>query len=334
MRSTRLPRLEFSSMRALRLENGELRFDDRAPDPVAPPGESLIRVTRAGICETDLQLVRGYMGFHGILGHEFVGIAESGPYAGNRVVGEINCGCGTCEWCEAGRERHCPNRTVLGILRRDGAFADFVTLPHENLHLVPDAVPDDIAVFVEPLAAAYRVVEQLPIGAGVSAIVLGDGRLGNLCAQVLAQTGAAVLAVGKHDEKLSLLRDCQIDTARLEDMIADLDAGRWKRADVVVEATGSPTGLPLALRLVRPRGTVVLKTTVAGEQTFALAPIVIDEVNIIGSRCGPFEPAIRALAEERTNVRPLISAVRPFEEVVEAFDEATQPGVLKVQLVM
>lgn len=321
-------------MRALRLEHGELRLDVRASDPVAPPGESLIRVTRAGICETDLQLVRGYMGYRGVLGHEFVGVAETGPYVGKRVVGEINCGCGTCDWCEAGQQRHCPHRTVLGILGRDGAFADLVTLPHENLHLVPDSVPDEVAVFVEPLAAAYRIIEQLPIGAGVNVIVLGDGRLGHLCAQVLSQTAARVLAIGKHDEKLALLREKGLETAQLSDVAAELDADRFPRADVVVEATGSPSGLPLALRLVRPRGTIVLKTTVAGDQTLALAPIVIDEVNLLGSRCGPFEPAIRALAEERIDVRPLISYVRRFDEAIDAFHQAAQPGVLKVQLVM
>ena len=319
-------------MRALRLENGELRFDTDAPDPEASPGESLVRVTRAGICETDLQLVRGYMGFRGVLGHEFVGVAETGPFAGKRVVGEINCGCGTCERCQEGWQRHCPHRTVLGILGRDGAFADFATLPHENLKLVPHSVPDEVAVFVEPLAAAYRILEQLHIDASVHAIVLGDGRLGNLCAQVLAQTGAKVFVVGKHDEKLALLREQHVETRLLADVIAELDA--LPRVDIVVEATGSPTGLPLALRLVRPRGTIVLKTTVAGEQTLALAPIVIDEVNIIGSRCGSFEPAIRALSEGRIDVRPLISAVRPFDEALAAFEEAARPGVLKVQLVM
>ena len=317
-------------MHALLLRDGRIRLERSFPEPEAVPGEALVRVCRAGICETDLQLVRGYMAFEGVLGHEFVGVAQNGPLAGERVVGEINCGCGACDLCRSGGQNHCPNRTVLGIVGRNGAFAEFLSLPLANLHRVPDNVPDELAVFVEPLAAAYRIPEQIPIEPGLKVVVLGDGRLGNLCAQVLAECGAQVLVVGKHEAKLRLLSDLAIATARLEGVEAD--CGRRPPCDLVVDATGSETGLPLALRLVRPRGTVVLKTTVANRQTLALAPIVIDETTVLGSRCGPFEPALAALSEGRIDVRPLISSVRSLDEGVEAFAEAATAGVLKVQL--
>lgn len=320
-------------MRALLLRDGNLHLTADHPPPPAVPGEVGVRVLRAGVCETDLQLVRGYMGFNGVLGHEFVGVAESGPLASERVVGEINCGCGTCDRCRAGLPNHCPRRTVLGILGRDGAFAERLTLPAENLHRVPDNVPDDLAVFAEPLAAAFRISQQVPVGPGLRAVVLGDGRLGNLCAQVLADAGASVLTVGKHDAKLQLLSDRGIATARLEEVTADREAGRFRRVDLVVEATGSDAGLPLALRLVKPLGTVVLKTTVAGSQTLALAGIVIDEVRVIGSRCGPFADALTALAEKRIDVRPLLAATYPLSEGLAAIAAAGQPGVMKVQIV-
>lgn len=319
-------------MRALRLCDGQVKFDSAYREPVPVDAESLVRVARAGICETDLQLVKGYMGFSGVLGHEFVGIAETGPMAGERVVGEINCGCGQCRFCDAGMGNHCPSRSVLGILGRDGAFADWISLPHKNLHRVPDSVPDELAVFAEPLAAAYRIPEQLPFIAGTKAIVLGDGRLGNLCAQVLAERRLDVLCIGKHAEKLKLLTNCNIATKELAEVEELLARGQAPSAALVVEATGSASGLAMAMRLAEPRGTIVLKTTVAGEQQLAMAPTVIDELTIVGSRCGPFQPALQALAEERIDVRPLISAVRPFEEAIEAFKEAARPGVLKVQL--
>ena len=238
----------------------------------------------AGICETDLQLIRGYMGFHGVLGHEFVGVAQTGPLAGRRVVGEINCSCHRCETCLAGRPTHCPHRSVLGILNHDGAFADFIAVPQQNLHAVPDSMPTDIAVFTEPVAAAFQIPAQLSITRQDRVVVLGDGRLGNLCAQVLARLSDHVLVVGKHPKKLALLRSLGLSTCLLSDVLADHSADR--SADVVVDCTGSPTGLPTALSMVRPRGTIVLKTTVAGDQTMAWAPVVIDEVTIVGSRCG------------------------------------------------
>src|SRR5262245_14373476 len=288
-------------MRAIVLEGDRVVFRADRPEPAPASGETLVRVLRAGVCETDLQLVRGYMGFSGILGHEFVGMAESGPYAGRRVVGEINCSCWTCDTCRAGRPTHCPNRTVIGILNHDGAFADFIAVPQRNLHLVPDSMATDVAVFTEPVAAAFQIPAQLTLNRTDRIVILGDGRLGNLCAQVLARLSDRVLVVGKHVEKLALLDSLGIETALLDDTPLE------RMADVVVDCTGSDTGLPTALALVRPRGTIVLKTTVAGAQTLAWAPIVIDEVSIVGSRCGPFDRALSALSEGRVTVAPLIS---------------------------
>jgi threonine dehydrogenase-like Zn-dependent dehydrogenase len=317
-------------MRAVVLEKNALSNATDYPSPIPRSDEVLVRILRAGVCETDLQLIRGYMGFTGVLGHEFVGIAESGPFKGRRVVGEINCSCWTCPTCFAGRPSHCPNRTVLGILNHDGAFADFIAVPQRNLHVVPDAVPDDVAVFTEPVAAAFQIPAQLAIGDHDRVVVLGDGRLGNLCAQVLARLSSNVTVVGKHQEKLALFNrspeggHCAISTKLLADIEPD------HSADVVVDCTGSPTGLPTALSLVRPRGTIVLKTTVAGEQTMALAPIVIDEVTVVGSRCGPFDRALTALAAGEVSVLPLISARYTLSDGVAAVEHARSRPALKV----
>jgi threonine dehydrogenase-like Zn-dependent dehydrogenase len=314
-------------MRAVRLSPGVVQFVTDAPQPQPPEGEVLVRVLMAGICETDLQLTRGYMGFCGILGHEFVGIAESGQFAGRRVVGEINCPCGACDICAAGLENHCPNRTVLGISGRDGAFADFLSLPERNLHPVPDELPTDVAVFTEPVAAALRLGVQWPHWSDRRVLVLGDGRLGNLCAQVLHGCCADLRVVGKHRWKLDLLEAEGIETV----MLGDVEHER-RLADVVVDCTGSDGGFSIATQLVRPQGTIVLKTTVAGEQTLPMATLVIDEITVIGSRCGPFADAIEALRSGRVNVRPLISATRPIEEARQALDQAHRPEVLKVLL--
>jgi threonine dehydrogenase-like Zn-dependent dehydrogenase len=281
-------------------------------------------VIRAGVCETDLQLIKGYMSFRGVLGHEFVGVAESGPMAGRRVVGEINCACWTCETCRRGFNTHCPNRTVLGILNHDGAFADLIAVPQRNLHLVPDTLSDDVAVFTEPVAAAFQIPVQVPIRPDDRVVVLGDGRLGNLCAQVLARAANRVLVVGKHEEKLALLRSMGIQVATLSDPLDE------RAADIVVDCTGSETGLPTALRLVRPRGTIVLKTTVAGVQTLAWAPFVIDELTLVGSRCGPFDQALAALEREVVNVRPLITDRFDLSRGLEALTRAQTKPVLKV----
>ena len=312
-------------MRALVLDEGvRLRTAQPAPTPAA--GEVLVRVACAGICETDLQLIKGYMGFRGVLGHEFVGVAESGPFTGQRVVGEINCACGACDMCARGLPTHCSKRTVLGILNHDGAFADLISVPQRNLHRVPDSIPNDIAVFTEPVAAACQIPEQLPIGRTDRVVVLGDGRLGILCAQVLAGLSDRVTVVGKHPGKLALVESLGIATTLLSDAPPD------RSADVVVDCTGSETGLPTALRLVRPRGTIVLKTTVAGQQSMAYAPFVIDEVTLVGSRCGPFERALDALERGLIDVRFLVSERFSLSEGVRALERAQEPGVLKVLL--
>ena len=295
----------------------------------------LVRVLRAGVCDTDLQLIRGYMGFRGVLGHEFVGVAQDGPFAGRRVVGEINASCGQCQTCRSGRPTHCPQRSVIGILNHDGAFADYVAVPQRNLHAVPDSIPTDEAVFTEPVAAAFQIPAQLSIRADDRIVVLGDGRLGNLCAQVLAGISRHVLVVGKHPEKLALLQSLGLTTCLLSDI--DVGAGlqvgpRDRFADIVVDCTGSDTGLPTALRIVRARGTVVLKTTVAGTQTLTLAPIVIDEVTIVGSRCGPFPEALAALEARRVSVVPLISGRFDLLKGVEALEHARTHPVLKILL--
>ena len=313
-------------MRAIVLDHNEISVRDDYPLPTLAEDEVLVRVLSAGICETDLQLMRGYMGFRGVLGHEFVGVAESGPFAGQRVVGEINCSCWRCETCQSGRPTHCPNRSVIGILNHDGAFANFVAVPQRNLHVVPDSVPTEIAVFTEPLAAAYQISAQLPLCREDRVVVLGDGRLGNLCAQVLMRLCDRVLVIGKHHEKLAILRNFGLETRLLNDRPID------RLADVVVDCTGSESGLPTALQLVRPRGTIVLKTTVAGSQTMSWAPIVIDEISIIGSRCGPFDRALTALEREEVQVRPLISDRLTLSSGLAAMQRAQSREVLKVLL--
>ncbi len=291
--------------------------------PVPPPGEALIRVLMAGICNTDLEIARGYMGFQGTPGHEFVGVVEAcedPAWVGRRVVGEINCGCGACDDCRRGDPRHCMARTVLGILGRDGTFAEYTRLPLRNLHAVPEALPDELAVFTEPLAAACEILEQVPVTSETRVLVLGDGKLGSLCGQVLHATGARVLVCGHHPRKLGLLRQAGLDTTDT------LPEGRgW---DVVVEATGTEAGLLTALSRVRPRGTVVLKTTVAQPSTIHLAPIVIDEIRVVGSRCGPFAPALESLG--RIDPRPMVDATYPLPRAREAFEHAARAGALKV----
>jgi threonine dehydrogenase-like Zn-dependent dehydrogenase len=322
-------------MRAIVLDGSHLSLRTDNPLPELVNGEVMVRVLRAGICETDLQLIRGYMGFRGVLGHEFVGVAEAGPYAGRRVVGDINCSCWQCETCLSGRPTHCPNRTTIGIDRHDGAFADLIAVPQRNLHVVPDSVPTDAAVFAEPLAAAFQIPAQLSVNRADRVVVLGDGRLGNLCAQVLAAISDRVIVIGKHPEKLALLQALGIETARLGDLQAGDGGGirleaDLRMADLVVDCTGSETGLPTALQLVRPRGTIVLKTTVAGSQQMPWAPVVIDEVTIVGSRCGPFDRALAALDDGRIRVLPLISGRFDLSQGIEALEAAKGRGVLKV----
>jgi threonine dehydrogenase-like Zn-dependent dehydrogenase len=312
-------------MRAIVLED-QLNVATNWPTPTPASGEVLVRVVRAGVCETDIQLIKGYMGFRGVLGHEFVGVAESGPFVGRRVVGEINCACWSCATCRRGLPTHCPNRTVLGILNHDGAFADVIAVPQRNLHLVPDALSDDVAVFTEPVAAAFQIPAQITIGRNDRVAILGDGRLGNLCAQVLARLSDNILVVGKHAEKLAILASMGIATTLLSDSLEE------RAYDIVVDCTGSESGLPTALKLVRPRGTIVLKTTVAGQQTMAWAPFVIDEVTLVGSRCGPFDQALAALDKGHVQVQPLISDRFDLSAGLDALLRAQTKGILKVLL--
>ncbi len=313
-------------MRAAVLGPDGIRFVPVYPEPSPAEGEVVVRVLCAGICENDLQLARGYMGFRGVPGHEFVGVAESGPFAGRRVVGEINCSCGSCDYCRRGLPNHCPTRSVLGILNHDGAFADRVCVPQANLHPVPDEIPTVEAVFTEPLAAAFQIPTQVSLRRHQPVVILGDGRLGNLCAQVLARAGCDVTVIGKHLRKLGLLQRLGLRSV----LLADADNKPRHAADVVVDCTGSATSLPAALEIVKPRGTIVLKTTVAGTQTLALAPVVIDEVTIIGSRCGPFPAALAALRERRIDVASLIDGIYPLDEIETALHRARTEPVLKL----
>jgi len=311
-------------MLALYFDGSSARVEDVA-EPAPFPDSALVRVSLAGVCDTDLQLVKGYMGFRGVLGHEFVGTIAEGPseLRGRRVVGEINFACESCPVCDAGMQRHCPSRRVLGILNADGVFAEYVRIPIANLHTVPDSVPDEIAVFTEPLAAAFEVLEQVDVEPGQDCVVLGDGKLGLLVAQVLRGAGARVLAVGKHREKLAILDRLGIETVAL---------GEWRPtlASLVVEATGSPGGFECALAAVKPRGTLVLKSTVTEIPGIDLAPVVVGEIRVIGSRCGPFPPALRALETGSVDVRPLICDRVPLRDADEALRRAESPGALKV----
>ncbi len=321
-------------MKALYLSQGTLTFITNYPTPMPDPGEALIRVLVAGICHTDLELVRGYHGFEGVPGHEFVGRVEACPgqpaLVGQRIVGEINVSCGQCSRCRAGLRTHCRNRRVLGILHKDGAFAEYLTLPVENLHPVPDSISDSEAAFVEPLAACFEMLEQAQIQPTSSVLVLGDGKLGLLAAQVLTLTGAAVSIQGRHEAKLAIAAGLGIKT-----LLAGSDrAATEDEYDLVVETTGCAAGLEIARQHVRPRGTIILKSTVVDRAALDLAPFVVDEITVVGSRCGPFEPALRALEQQRVTVAPLLSATYPLDSAVEAFARASERGVLKVQLTM
>jgi threonine dehydrogenase-like Zn-dependent dehydrogenase len=296
------------------------------PIPNPPPGEVRVRTTLAGICNTDIEIVRGYAGFQGVLGHEFVGVvdaAEDPSLVGRRVAGEINVYCGACPTCRAGRTTHCPNRTTLGIHSRDGVLADYFCLPARNLHLLPDHLSDEAAVFIEPLAAACQVLEQAQVRPTDRVLVLGDGKLGLLVAQVVALTGCDLTAVGRHPEKLDILSARGIAT-QLDG--SDLEGN----ADLVIECTGRPEGFYRARQLLRPRGTLVLKSTYHGPVSTDLSSLVVDEIQVVGSRCGPFEPAIRLLSQGLVDVLSLVEAEYALDEAPAAFERAALPGVLKV----
>jgi alcohol dehydrogenase len=315
-------------MKALVLDES-LTFRTNYPDPQPIPGEALIRVHLAGICNTDLELQKGYMDFCGIPGHEFVGTVECAPgfteWEGLRVVGDINAACLRCPTCLHGHLTHCPNRTTLGIQGRDGAFAEYITLPVANLYHVPDTLTDEVAVFTEPLAAACEILEQVHVHPTDRVVVIGDGKLGLLCAQVLALTGCELTVLGHHPGKLAVLTQVGIHTS--------LNPASFDRnVDIVVEATGSRGGYTQACELVRPRGTIILKSTYHGQTGINLSMQVVNEITVSGSRCGPFAPALRLLEQQRVIVSPIISSRYQLDEALTAFKQAMQPGMLKVLL--
>ena len=314
-------------MRALWLQDRQLRLRDDVPMPEPAAGEALVRVLCAGICSTDLELVRGYYPYSGVLGHEFVGVVESGPaqLCGRRVVGEINASCGVCDQCARGQPTHCLQRTVLGILQRAGCFAQYLTLPAANLHIVPDEVSTTAATFTEPLAAALEIEAQVPLALRQRVLVVGAGRLGHLIAQTLALTGCELWVAGRAPAQLAWL------AARGLNVCAAADA-EPHAFDMAVECTGNAQGFALALRALRPRGTLVLKSTYAGSLTLDAAPIVVNELTVVGSRCGPFAPALQLLAAGRVLVEPLVHARYPLADGMAAFAHAAQPAVLKVLL--
>ncbi|MCQ2957645.1 MAG: alcohol dehydrogenase catalytic domain-containing protein [Candidatus Gastranaerophilales bacterium] len=309
----------------------ELNFVEDYKKPVPQKNEALIKVTYAGICNTDVEITKGYMGFKGICGHEFLGIvedvnAENKSLIGKRVTGEINLGCGNCPDCFNNMQRHCQNRQTLGIFKKDGAFAEYVTLPLENIVEIPDNVPDEDAILIEPLAAALEILEQVHIKPADKIAILGDGKLGLLISLVLSTTPADVVTIGKHENKLEILNKQGIKTKFLQ------DANEQKYYDIVVDATGSSTGFEKAISLVKPRGIFVLKSTVADNKPLNLAPIVIDEITVVGSRCGQFRPALRLLEKKVFDLKPLVSKVFDFNNAKEAFQYAQEKGVLKVIL--
>lgn len=316
-------------MKALRVTDNGLLVDD-IPIPEMR-NETLVRVTASGICNTDLEIVKGYAGFRGTIGHEFVGVVERSPdkpdLVGRRVVGEINAGCGTCELCTTGDERHCPKRTVLGIKDRDGSHAEYLTLPSRNLFTVPDNISDRDAVFVEPFAAALGITEHIEVKPALNLAVIGDGKLGLLCAFALSATSKRVTIVGKYASKLQIAAERGIATM----FTKDVDSAQ-NGFDIVVEASGSESGFASALDLVRPRGTIVLKSTFSGMPKWEAWRVVVDEITIVGSRCGRFGPALELMGTNKFQLGSLISGEYPLAEALEAMKHAEQKGVMKVLL--
>ncbi len=329
-------------MRALWLERGTLRMRSDVPVPVPAPGEVRVRVLRAGICNTDLELLRGYYPYAGIPGHEFVGVVDAyggdragddaaradddgpGTWRGRRVVGEINATCGRCARCRRGHHSHCAVRTVLGIKGRHGAFAEYLCLPRDNLHLVPDEVSIDAATFTEPLAAALEIGQQVAIRPSDRVLVIGDGKLGLLIAQSLALSSCDLLVAGRHEHKLAVLAKRGIATTTVA---SDIAPGSF---DLAVECTGNPSGFALARAALRPRGTLVLKSTYAGKADIDLSSLVVDEITLVGSRCGPFAPALRLLAESRVDVMSLVHGRYGLDDGVAAFAKAQTRGTGKI----
>jgi threonine dehydrogenase-like Zn-dependent dehydrogenase len=314
-------------VKAAYFDGQKMVYDQNYPDPKT--GEAVVRVNLAGICGTDLEIMQGYMSYDGILGHEFVGTVEKADnpkLIGKRVVGEINAGCGTCDSCEKGMARHCPNRTVLGILKRDGAFAEFLSLPEKNLHVIPDNITDEQAVFIEPLAAAFEIKEQVSLQPQWSVAVVGDGRLAQLIIQVLKLSCPNITCFGRHKSKLASLINIGI---KIKIGIEKPDEQSF---DLVVEATGSNSGFADTMKLIKPRGTVILKSTIASRENLDLTPTVVNEITLIGSRCGLFKPAIDALATGMVSVDSMIDSTYPLEKFSEAIEHAKKPDTLKVFL--
>ena len=314
-------------MKATYFDGKQIILDENFPDPQSD--ETLVRVNLAGICGTDLEILDGYMEYTGILGHEFVGTVEKSrnpTMVGKRVVGEINAGCGKCDSCMSGMQRHCPSRTVLGILKRDGAFAEFLSLPEKNLHVIPDSISNEQAVFVEPLAAAFEIKEQVSLKPEWNVAVVGDGRLAQLIIQVIKLTCSNITCFGKHESKLEGLVQSGI---KIKIGIESTDE---KLFDLVVEATGSNSGFVDTMKLVKPRGIVILKSTIASRENLDLTPTIINEITLIGSRCGLFKPAIDALASGIISVNSMIDSTFPLEKFEDAIIHAKKPNTLKVFL--
>lgn len=315
-------------MRAVHLESGKVDVR-RVSKPRRAEGFSLIRLLYGGICNTDLELRRGYYGFSGTPGHEFVGeVIESDTRSlvGKRVVGEINLACTNCDWCRRGLGRHCPTRKVLGIVKHPGAFREFLTLPDRNLHIVPNRIASEHAVFIEPLAAACEILDQVRVPKGEQVAVLGDGKLGLLIAQVLQANGAKVIQFGRHREKLAIVGKTGVTGEIRKDRMPVAEFG------IVVDATGSSVGLQTAVRMVKPRGTVVMKSTVHDLVSIDTAPIIVNEITLVGSRCGRFEPALKLLSSGKIHIDEMISDQFDLSEAPAAFDRAGTRGVLKVLL--
>ena len=313
-------------MRAVVFDN-ELKLDKNYPKPELKKGEALIKTKMVGICNTDHEITLGYMGYKGVIGHEFVGVVEEcddKSLIGKRVVGDINCGCGECEWCQKGLHRHCPNRQTLGIWKKDGCFSDYFPLPVKNLLVVPDSVSDEQAVFTEPLAAALEILEQVHIQPIQKVLVLGDGKLGIIIALALNASGLDVTLVGKHSEKLQIAKNQGVKTSLLNELEVK------KEWDFVVEATGSITGFETSISLVKPRGTLILKSTIVASKEFNFSSLVVDEVTIVGSRCGRFQPALRMLEQKKIDLKPLISKIYEVENVIEAFEANKNKETVKV----
>lgn len=315
-------------MNGIYFDGQEALFRNDLQTPTPKKSEVLVRVKTAGVCKTDLEILKGYMGFTGVLGHEFVGVVEKGPaqLLDKRVVAEINNNCGRCEMCVMGLAKHCPNRTTMGIDKHDGAFAQFVTAPEKNIHLIPDNVSDDQAVFVEPLAAAFEPLERINVSQDDHILVIGDGRLGLLSAMVFATKNDEVTLVGKHPKKMAIANAHGINSTTLENF---QPAKKW---DIVIDATGCADGFSLAMQTARPQGTIILKSTFAAEGGMNLTPLVIDEITILASRCGPFDKAIDALAKNKFDLQKMITARYPLSQGINALQAASDGKNIKVLL--